>query len=151
MGAAAPAQAPEPLASPDSGDNTAPGLDEARAAVLDALGGHQMCAAMLDAGEWSVAGNELVVKVAASSAIIDMTVGADAKRLAMAAASGALGRPVKLKVVSGGVAAQPAPNNQRSFSNGGSRGRAEQDPVVQRMKEKFGAEIRTVIDYRDKR
>jgi len=151
MGAAAPAQAPEPLASPDSGDNTAPGLDEVRAAVLDALGGHQMCAAMLDAGEWSVAGNELVVKVAASSAIIEMTVGADAKRLAIAAASGALGRPVKLKVVSGGVAAQPASNNQRSFSNGGSRGRAEQDPVVQRMKEKFGAEIRTVIDYRQKR
>jgi hypothetical protein len=33
----------------------------------------------------------------------------------------------------------------------GGRGRAEQDPVVQRMKEKFGAQIRTVIDYREKR
>ena len=28
--------------------------------------------------------------------------------------------------------------------------RDPQDPVVQRMQEKFGAEIRTVIDYRDK-
>jgi hypothetical protein len=31
------------------------------------------------------------------------------------------------------------------------RGRAEQDPVVRRMREKFGAEIRTVIDYKEKR
>ena len=36
-------------------------------------------------------------------------------------------------------------------TNGGGRGRAEQDPVVNRMKEKFGAEIRTIIDYKDKR
>jgi hypothetical protein len=35
--------------------------------------------------------------------------------------------------------------------NGGSaRGRAAEDPVVRRMQEKFGAEIRTVIDHRDK-
>jgi len=27
----------------------------------------------------------------------------------------------------------------------------DQNPIVQRMKEKFGAEIRTVIDYREKR
>jgi DNA polymerase-3 subunit gamma/tau len=150
MGAAAPAQAPEPMPSPETSESAATGLDPVRAAVLDALSGHQMCATMLDAGEWSVVGNELVIKVAASDTIIDMTVGPEAKRLAIATASGALGRPVKLKVVSGGVA-QPASNNQRSFSNGGSRGRAEQDPVVRRMKEKFGAEIRTVIDYRQKR
>lgn len=150
MGAAAPAQAPEPSPAPESGGAASAGLDQVRAAVLDALGSHQMCVAMLDGGEWSVVGNELVIKVAASNAIIDMTVGADAKRLATATASGAMGRPIKLKVISGGVA-QPASNNQRSFSNGGSRGRAEQDPVVRRMKEKFGAEIRTVIDYRQKR
>jgi hypothetical protein len=37
-----------------------------------------------------------------------------------------------------------------SASNGSARSRAEQDPIVQRMQEKFGAEIRTVIDYREK-
>jgi len=35
-------------------------------------------------------------------------------------------------------------------SGPGGRGRAEQDPVVRRMQEKFGAQVRTVIDYRDK-
>ena len=150
MGAAAPATAPEPLLATENTVNADGSMKGVRSAVLDCLGGHQMSAAMLEGGEWSVVGNELVIKVAASNAIIEMTVGADAKRLVMATASGALGRPVKLKVVSGGVA-QPASSNQRSFSNGGSRGRAEQDPVVRRMKEKFGAEIRTVIDYRQKR
>jgi hypothetical protein len=36
-------------------------------------------------------------------------------------------------------------------SGPGGRSRAEQDSVVRRMREKFGAEIRTVIDYKEKR
>jgi DNA polymerase-3 subunit gamma/tau len=103
---------------------------------------------MLDAGEWRVEGNELVIQVATSNTVIDMSLGADARRLIIAAASGALGRAVKLKVISGGTA-QPAAS--RPASNGGGRSRAEQDPVVRRMKDKFGAEIRTIIDYREKR
>ena len=47
----------------------------------------------------------------------------------------------------GTVQSAPRP----ASTNGGGRGRAEQDPVVRRMKEKFGAEIRTIIDYKDKR
>jgi hypothetical protein len=54
-----------------------------------------------------------------------------------------------LKVLSGG-ALQSAPRNPVP-TNGGGRGRAERDPVVHRMKEKFDAEIRTIIDYREKR
>jgi hypothetical protein len=46
-------------------------------------------------------------------------------------------------------AASAAPS--RPATNGGGRTRAEQDPIVQRMKDKFGAEIRTIIDYRDKK
>jgi hypothetical protein len=68
--------------------------------------------------------------------------------LIIATASGALGRPMKLRVVAGGVAQAEA---RLGSGNGGGRGRAEQDPVVRRMKEKFGAEIRTIIDYKEKR
>jgi hypothetical protein len=107
-----------------------------------------MLSTMLETGEWQVEGNELIIKVASSATVIDMSLGADAKRLIIATASGALGRPVKLRVISGGVAqAAPRPLS----ANGGGRGRAEQDPVVRRMKEKFGAEIRTIIDYKEKR
>ena len=98
-------------------------------------------------------GNELIIKIAESQTVLDMSLGPDAKRLAIASASGVLGRAVKLRVVPG---ANVAP--QEDKRNGGpppslrpgGRGRAEQDPVVRRMQEKFGAEIRTVIDYREK-
>jgi DNA polymerase III subunit gamma/tau len=116
-------------------------------AVADA--GHRMVTSMLESGEWRVEGNELQIKVAASPTVIDMSLGADAKRVIVAAASGVLGKPAKLNVISGGTATQNSSPATRS--NGSGRGRAEQEPVVQRMREKFGAEIRTIIDYRDKR
>ncbi|PYX34598.1 MAG: hypothetical protein DMG81_19715, partial [Acidobacteria bacterium] len=67
-----------------------------------------------------------------------------------ATASGVLGRAMKFKVLPGGTA-QAAPPRPASSSNGGGRARAEQDPIVRRMKEKFGAEIRTIIDQRNKK
>jgi DNA polymerase-3 subunit gamma/tau len=135
--------APETAQSPRSGD--------VRGSVLVALAdsGQRMLSAMLESGEWQVEGNELVIKVASSATVIEMSLGADAKRLIIATASGVLGRPVRLKIISGGVL-QSAPRSSGS-ANGGGRGRAEQDPVVHRMKEKFGAEIRTIIDYTQKR
>jgi DNA polymerase-3 subunit gamma/tau len=111
--------------------------------------GQMVLVSMLDAGEWHVEGNELIIQIAESPTIIDMSVSADARRLMTAAASGALGRAVKLRIIAGGTA-QPA-KTSRPSSNGGGRSRAEQEPVVQRMKEKFGAEIRTIVDYREKR
>jgi hypothetical protein len=39
----------------------------------------------------------------------------------------------------------------RPVAGPGGRGRAEQDPIVRRMQEKFGAQVRTVIDYKEKR
>ena len=157
MGTAAPAEIIEPrieIAAHADSETPQPELVEQpdlRSAVLNALAdaGHRILVSMLEAGEWQVAGNELIIKLAASAAVIDMSLGADAKRLAMATASGVLGRAVKLKVIPGGAlqtALEP-----RATSDGGGRGRAEQDPIVRRMKEKFGAEIRTIIDYREKR
>jgi DNA polymerase III subunit gamma/tau len=159
MGSAAPAAVaesmpsvagPERIAAKPAAASEASN-DSLREPVLNALssGGHQMLISMLEAGEWQVEGNELVIKVAASATVVDMTLGADAKRLVIATASGVAGRPLKLRVVAGAVA--PDKMASRPASNGGGRSRAEQDPIVQRMKEKFGAEIRTIIDYKDKR
>jgi len=131
---------------------TPPSIDRVRNAVLNALGeaGQPMLVSMLEIGEWAVEGSDVVVRLAVSAAVIDMSVSADSKRLAIAAASGVMGRPVKLKVLPGGTA-QAAPARPASASNGSGRGRAEQDPIVRRMQEKFGAEIRTIIDQRDKK
>ena len=133
-----------------------PQIEKLQAAVLQALtdGNQRILVSMLSAGEWSVQGNEVVIKIAESQTVVEMSFGQDAKRLAIASASGVLGRAVKMKVVPGATVA-PQENKRNggiALSVGpGGRGRAEQDPVVQRMREKFGAEIRTVIDYREKR
>jgi len=152
MGSAAPADAPQ-AALEESDETSQQQVDSSilREAVLRALSdaGHHMLVSMLEAGEWRVEASDLVIQVASSATVIDMSLGADAKRLAIAAASGLLGKTVKLRVIPGGAPQNAGP--ARRASNGGGRSRAEQDPIVRRMREKFGAEIRTIIDYRDKR
>jgi DNA polymerase-3 subunit gamma/tau len=120
-----------------------------RDVVLHALGNQQMLVSLLENAEWSLNGNALIAKVAASGTMIEMSFPADARRIAAAAASGLAGRPIKMQIEPGGAPQVVSPA-RRSSSNGSARSRAEQDPIVQRMKEKFGAEIRTVIDYREK-
>lgn len=135
-------------------------IEKLQSAVLQALtdGNQRILVSMLEAGEWSVEGNEVVIKVAESQTVVDMSLGPDARRLAIASASGILGRAVKLKIVPSATVAQTEGkrNGATSGANGagaktGGRSRAEQDAVVRRLQEKFGAEIRTVIDYKEKR
>lgn len=151
------ALAPEsqPTSEPQSPPAGRSDIDRLQAAVLQALtdGNQRILVSMLSAGEWSVQANELVIKVAESQTVVDMSLGTDAKRLAIASASGILGRAIKLKVVPGATVAHDNKRNGDTArpSGPGGRSRAEQDPVVRRMREKFGAEIRTVIDYREKR
>jgi DNA polymerase III subunit gamma/tau len=131
-------------------------IDRLQNAVLQALtdGNQRILVSMLSAGEWSVQGNEVVIKVGESQTVVDMSLGPDAKRLAIASASGILGRAVKLMIVPGAsVSPQANKRNGGTTPAGGpsGRGRAEENEVVQRLREKFGAEIRTVIDYKEKR
>jgi DNA polymerase-3 subunit gamma/tau len=144
---------PTPLNTPPA----AP-IEKLQTAVLQALtdGNQRILVSMLEAGEWTIQGNEVVVKVPESQTVVDMSLGADARRLAVASASGLLGRPVKLKIVPGAAVAATGKHNGSPKSNGassgvGGRGRAEQDPIVRRLQEKFSAQIRTVIDYKEKR
>jgi DNA polymerase-3 subunit gamma/tau len=137
---------------------SAPSIEKLQSAVLQALtdGNQRVLVSMLEAGEWSVERNEVVIKVAESQTVVDMSLGSDARQLAIASASGILGRAVRLKIVPGATVAQTGgkSNGAAPGTNGakiGGRSRAEQDAVVRRLQEKFGAEIRTVIDYKEKR
>jgi len=180
MGAAAPATleevapvpqiaatfAPQPAAQDDSKRDEKPtananglaGVDNLKNAVLQALtdGNQRILVSLLEAGEWSVEGNEVVIKIAESQMVLDLSFSTEARRLAIASASGILGRPAKLKIIPGSaVTATEKRNSVPSSSSAGpgvgGRGRAEKDAVVRRLQEKFGAQIRTVIDYKDKR
>jgi len=171
MGSAAPAveelsTAPDPIASGATGVSPAqPGegarlsanprergqeanAESLRDAVLRALGNQPMLLSLLENAEWRLEGNALIAKAAASSTMIEMSFTADVRRIASAAASALAGRPIKMLLEPDG--APQAISAPRRASNGSARSRAEQDPIVQRMQEKFGAEIRTVIDYREK-
>src|SRR5437016_491057 len=66
---------------------TLPNVDRVRNAVLNALGeaGQPMLVSMLEIGEWAVEGSDVVVRLAVSATVIDMSVSADSKRLAIAA------------------------------------------------------------------
>ncbi len=161
MGSAAPAIATEKEPQERVGPQAVPepaaaGADDRlRQAVLTDLekGGHRMLASMLDDGDWQIQGNELTIKAAASEVVVEMAFGAAPKKIAITAASNAGGRPMRVRVVGGGAGngnARARSNNTQS-SGGEGRSRAVNDPVVRRMQEKFGAEIRTIIDHRDKR
>ena len=133
-------------------------IERLRSSMLQALmdGNQRILVSMLEAGEWSVEGNEVVIKVSESQTVVDMSLGADARRFAIASASGVLGRAVKLRIVPGATVTptEIKRNGARvgtTNSGAGGRSRAEQDSVVRRLQKKFGAEIRTVIDYKEKR
>ena len=152
MGSAAPAVVellPEPETQPAARIETDEvNAESLRDAVLGALANQQMLVSILASAEWMLHGNSLIAKAAASGTMIEMSLNAEARRMAGAAASARAGRPIKVLVEPGGVA--QTVSAPRRAANGSARSRAEQDPIVQRMQEKFGAEIRTVIDYREK-
>jgi DNA polymerase III subunit gamma/tau len=122
--------------------------DTVLAALEDA--GQDILAHNLEGGEWSLRGAELTVKVAMSQVLIDVALGAEPKRVIQTALNASSSMPLRFKMVSGGVpAAVKTPGSPRPANGAGARSRAAADPMVQRMQEKFGAEIRTVIDHKN--
>ncbi len=157
MGSAAPATViaanpPQAWDRPEVPEERTANSGDLRQTVLAALenAGNRMLGSLLENGTWLLEGSELAIQVASSAKVIEMSLSAEAKRIIIAAASRAAGRPLTLKVVPGETGRNPSPSRPSS-NGGGGRSRVEQNPIVRRMKEKFGAEIRTVIDYREKR
>ena len=99
---------------------------------------------MLSAGEWIVQGNELVIKIAESQTVV---------RHVAQFRGETFSHRIRQRSVRSCCETEshcPAPRyRRRKTKNGapraapgpGGRGRAEQDPVVRRMQEKFGAAI----------
>jgi DNA polymerase-3 subunit gamma/tau len=139
--AAAPAQALEPAVALSGND--------LRDRMLGELESSQRSLALfLETGEWKFGDGEIIVLVFKSDKVIDMTLGADGQRLLNSLATRLAGRSTRVRVLPGGNgnANASASAARRPANASGARGRAMQDPVVRKMQEKFGAEIRTVID-----
>jgi len=115
--------------------------------------GSENLAATLESGTVTLQENELIVTVAQPASVIPFIMSPAQQQVASTAATAAAGRRLKVNVVSGAVAQTngSAAVASRPRSGAGARSRAAEDPVVQRMREKLGAEIRTVIDHREKK
>lgn len=130
---------------------------ELRDGVLRALeqSNQRVLAATLEnEGEWRLEGSELVIRVARPPSFLEMAMGAEARRIATSAASIAAGRSLRIRLESTGKGNGNGHAQATRVANGGgesARSRAANDPIVRRMQEKFGAEIRTVIDHREKK
>jgi DNA polymerase-3 subunit gamma/tau len=142
-----------PADLPSSSDSSE-SIDTLRAALINALEsqGQHTGADLLAQGEWQLEGGQLTLRLPMSEKAIDLSLSADARRLLTQEASRVCGRSIKVILVGGGTAqavTTPHPTSGNGNGNGnGARQRAAEDPVVKRMQEKFGAEVRTVIDYR---
>jgi hypothetical protein len=128
-----------------------------REAVLEAMesGGSQMLVHALEEGDWSAEGNVVSVQVGMSEAMIGVSYTREQEKLSCQAASKVAGRAVKVRLVGGTLAgkatpsaeAKPRPGGaERTPASGSLKTRAAEEPVVKRMMEKFGAEIRMVMD-----
>jgi len=125
-------------------------VSQVRAAVVEAFEQKEqrMLAAMLESADWRLEGDRLCIRVAAPQTMVEMSLTAEPRRIMDAAAAAAAGRTLELHIV-----AEPTTNGDHSEQESTpatARGRAGEHPVVRRMQEKFGAEIRTVIDHREK-
>lgn len=124
-------------------------VEAIREAVLTAMeqGGSRMLTHAMEEGHWAGEGNQVTVQVEMSDAMIEVSYARDQERLANQAAGKVAGRAVRVRLVGG--ATQPAQAKARPARVGGSdniKTKAAEEPVVKRMIEKFGAEIRIVMD-----
>jgi len=127
-------------------------VDAVREAVLLAMetGGSQMLVHAMEEGEWLGEGNLVSIKVAMSESMIELSYTKAQEKLSNEAATRVVGRAVKVRLVGGATgAAEVKQRSSRTTPAGGSESiktRAAGEPVVKRMMEKFGAEIRIVMD-----
>jgi DNA polymerase-3 subunit gamma/tau len=107
-------------------------------------------------GSATLQGNELTVAIDKPASVVPFFLNDRYKPILNKAASEAAGRSLKVKLVGGAPARAVTTNVVRPARTNGNgngqsaRSRAANDPIVRRMQEKFGAEIRTVIDKSEK-
>ncbi|HWR15262.1 MAG TPA: DNA polymerase III subunit gamma/tau [Terriglobales bacterium] len=148
------APAPDPVPQPQAqlGEVSLPKIQTATLTAMEKAG-QKIIAHWLELGEWKIEGSEVIIAVAAKQPMIDAALKGEAQRVLNQSATEAVGQNVRIKVVAGANGNGNGAAIAKPIMSDGSdaRSRAMKDPIVQKMKEKFGAEIRTVVDQRNKR
>ncbi len=143
------ALAKAPVAAPKT--SSPPSIDAVRHAVGCALveGGHVSAAQLLGAGAWALDGSSLRIEVPGlGKKMLALTVNAAAEKIIRQELQ-RLGAPTRLLVVPGEAAGQPA-RPVAAPQAGSIEEAALANPLVQRARDIFKAEVRSVVDLRQK-
>lgn len=145
------ALAAEPVIVPDL---TVPSdLDRIRDTLIAALnsGGHNTAAVLLANGQWREKSGVIEVEVGIRKTMLALTMNAEAERICRDALR-SLGLHRKLIVVSGDASTKPENSSGPKLASGGSIQAAALDhPLVRQAQELFQAEVRSVLDLREKK
>ncbi len=147
-------KAVEPEPEPRPIETKAPGMDLAKlrdvvTAALDEQG-HNTAASLLGAGRWKL--NEdgaIQVEVGVKKTMLGLTMNGEAWNIVREALREA-GATQKMTVVPGETAAEPSSGAPRTWSRDSIEAIALGNPLVQQAQELFQAEVRSVLDLRDK-
>jgi len=126
--------------------------DALRTAVVEALGaaGHSSAADLLGAATWTVDGASLRIEVPGiGKKMLSLTVNAAAEKIVRQELQ-KLGAPSRFLVVPGEGSITAAASASAAPKAGSIQAEALANPLVERAKEIFRAEVRTVVDLRQK-
>ncbi|HVW78802.1 MAG TPA: DNA polymerase III subunit gamma/tau [Alloacidobacterium sp.] len=135
----------------DSQPETNYDLDRIRDAVCSALTekGHNTAAVLLENGKWELEGDTIRVEVGIKKTMLGLTMNVEADKIAKNALR-AIGATQKLLVVPGEGAAANGAARPRPAVSGSVQAIALENPLVKQAIELFSAEVRSVLDLRDK-
>jgi len=127
-------------------------LDAIRETVCTALNdqGHNTAAVLLDAGKWTLEGDTIHVEVGIKKMMLSLTMNIEAEKIAKNALRAA-GASQKLVVVPGEGAAASSSAKPRTAASGSVQAAALENPLVKQAMDLFSAEVRSVLDLRDKK
>jgi DNA polymerase-3 subunit gamma/tau len=137
---------PPPATAVESKD-----LDPLRDAITAALDeqGHNTAASLLGAGRWKFDEDGAIrVEVGVKKTMLGLTMNAEAWKIVREVLR-TTGATQKMTVVPG-ESAEPAGGSPRVFSRDSIEGVALANPLVRQAQELFHAEVRSVLDLRDK-
>jgi DNA polymerase-3 subunit gamma/tau len=128
----------------------APTVESLRQGVVSALAnaGHESAAQLLGVANWTLDASNLRIQVAGlGKKMLSLTVNAAAEKIVKQELQ-RLGGPSRFMVVTGDGAAPAAP--EMTVAAGSVQEEALKHPMVERAKEIFRAEVRSVVDLRAK-
>ncbi|HTD56908.1 MAG TPA: hypothetical protein VK670_16075, partial [Silvibacterium sp.] len=147
------ALATEPAAAisePEPG--TGPNLDRLRDAVCSALEreGHNTASVLLHAGNWRESAGVIEVEVGIKKTMLGLTMNAEAEKICRETLR-SIGETRKLVVIPGENGGSAQKVAAKAPAQGSIQAAALENPLVRQAQELFQAEVRSVLDLRDKK